>query len=354
LSQSHSGQSVLTNEHSGEIEWEIRPYKEGDRTAIVALINTVDAAYKLNEGTSEEELRIWHESPRSDPPRQIVVVTGPRVEGVPPDMLLGTGRVQYDDDEQGSERIYYLSMSIHPVVEGKGLERVIARRLVEIAHGYEREPNMPQFEKVTVKAYTREELGHIRALFDQMGLKQVRRFWVMERSLHDPIDEPPVIEGVHIRVCNHPEDNRCAMDAFNDSFADHYDFHTVPEEDWTHWISTPFMRHDLSWLAEEIERPGKIAGFCICGISEPQNKRKGVCEGWIELLGTTRAWRRKGLGRALLLHGLHSLRSAGMDTALLGVDSESLTGANRLYESVGFRIRSREAQYECGLSEIEV
>lgn|GEM_PF-184256 len=351
---SQSKQSILEDEHSSQLEWEIRPYQEGDRPAIVALINTVDAAYKLNEGTSEEEMRISHESPRSDPPRQVVVVMGPRVEGVPPDTLLGTGRLEYENDEQGSERIYYLSMTVHPAAEGRGLERVIARSLLNIAHGYEREPDMPQVGKVTVKAYTREELGHLRALFEQMGLKQVRRFWVMERSLHDPIDEPPIIEGVHIRGCNYPEDNRCAMEAFNDSFSDHYDFHPVLEDDWTHWISTPFMRHDLSWLAEEIEQPGKIAGFCMCGISEPQNKRRGVSEGWIELLGTTRTWRRKGLGRSLLLHGLHSLRSAGMDTALLGVDSESLTGANRLYESVGFRIRSREVQYECGLAEIEV
>ena len=52
-------------------------------------------------------------------------------------------------------------------------------------------------------------------------------------------------------------------------------------------------------------------------------------------------------------HGLHSLRQAGLDTALIGVDSESLTGANRLYESVGFRIRFREMQYESGLEELK-
>jgi ribosomal protein S18 acetylase RimI-like enzyme len=53
-----------------------------------------------------------------------------------------------------------------------------------------------------------------------------------------------------------------------------------------------------------------------------------------------------------LLHGLHTLRAAGLDTALLGVDAESLTGANRLYESVGFRTRTREVQYECELKDL--
>jgi ribosomal protein S18 acetylase RimI-like enzyme len=42
-----------------------------------------------------------------------------------------------------------------------------------------------------------------------------------------------------------------------------------------------------------------------------------------------------------------------MDTALLGVDSTSLTGANRLYESVGFRIRNREFGYAAPLDEVK-
>jgi ribosomal protein S18 acetylase RimI-like enzyme len=121
-------------------------------------------------------------------------------------------------------------------------------------------------------------------------------------------------------------------------------------------MGVPNTRIDLSWLAEHEGEgeEGKLAGFCIISISEDSNEMRGVCEGWIELLGTTGAWRRKGLGRALLLHGLHSLKSAGMDTAMLGVDSTSLTGANRLYESVGFRIRRRTLQYECGLDEVAI
>ena len=101
-------------------------------------------------------------------------------------------------------------------------------------------------------------------------------------------------------------------------------------------------------------KPGLIAGFCLCSLYDEENKRVGRREGWIGELGTIRGWRRKGLGRALLLHGLHSLKSEGLDTALLGVDSESLTGAQHLYESVGFRIRDRELQYERPLDEVDV
>jgi ribosomal protein S18 acetylase RimI-like enzyme len=43
-----------------------------------------------------------------------------------------------------------------------------------------------------------------------------------------------------------------------------------------------------------------------------------------------------GLGRAMLLAGLHRLKAAGVATAILGVDAENPSGALQLYESVGF------------------
>lgn len=354
MSYPHSGQGVLLEKSQGDVEWSIRAYREEDLPAIVALINAQDAAYKLDDPTSEAEMRVNNESPRSDPPRQVVVVDGPSVEGVPAGMFVGSGRVNYEEDEANKERIYYPRVVVHPAAEGMGLERAIASRLMEIVRGYESDPAMKPMEKVTIKAYLREELHPMRDLWESVGMKEVRQFWAMARPLHEPIDEPAPVEGVEIRPFRHPEDNVRANAAFNNSFSDHWDHHEVPQEDWDYWTGVPNTRVDLSWLAESEEEPGKIVGFCIISISEESNKKKSACEGWIELLGTTGDWRRKGLGRALLLHGLHSLKSAGMDIAMLGVDSTSLTGANRLYESVGFRIRSRDMQYECKLEEIAI
>ena len=175
----------------------------------------------------------------------------------------------------------------------------------------------------------------------------------MERSLEEPIAEPRAIEGVNVRAYRRPEDNAAALQAYNNSFVDHFEFHPFGQEMWDYMTGTPDLRLELSWLAEVEEQPGTIAGFCLCEIKDGDNKRTGRSEGWIALLGTVRGWRGKGLGRALLLHGLDSLKSAGVRTALLGVDSESLTGANRLYESVGFRVREHETLYKCALGEVK-
>jgi GNAT superfamily N-acetyltransferase len=63
--------------------------------------------------------------------------------------------------------------------------------------------------------------------------------------------------------------------------------------------------------------------------------------GWVRVLGVRRPWRRRGLGRALLLHAFSEFRRRGLVAAGLGVDTESETGAHRLYESVGMHTAAR-------------
>jgi len=72
-------------------------------------------------------------------------------------------------------------------------------------------------------------------------------------------------------------------------------------------------------------------------------------QGWIHLLGVRRAWRRRGVGEALLRRSFAVFRAAGLASAGLNVDAESLTGATRLYERVGMRVTRRNLTYELEL-----
>jgi mycothiol synthase len=337
-----------------KIEWQVRPFRDGDVRGMVALFNAIDDHYKLHESTTEEQFRSRLNAPRTDPERQILVVEGQAVEGVPANMPVGYGRVFYEEDEEANGRSYFLSVKVHQAAEGLGLERELAGRLMEIVRGYESDPAMTPRQSTMVKAWALEPSANMRSLWPEIGLAEVRQFWTMARPLDQPIDEPALVEGVDIRTYRRPEDNEEARKAFNDSFSDHWDHHPTPPEDWEFWTAQPDTRPELSWLAEIDEHPGTFAGFCIISMNSEDNQKRGVQEGWIELLGTTRGWRRVGLGRALLLNGLRSLEGAGMETALLGVDSLSPTGANRLYESVGFRIRMREFGYAAPLEQVKV
>ena len=60
--------------------------------------------------------------------------------------------------------------------------------------------------------------------------------------------------------------------------------------------------------------------------------------GFIATLGVRPAWRRRGLGLALLHESFRRFAERGETTAALGVDSENPTGAAHLYERAGMRV----------------
>jgi mycothiol synthase len=60
--------------------------------------------------------------------------------------------------------------------------------------------------------------------------------------------------------------------------------------------------------------------------------------GHITSLGVRPAWRKRGLGEALLREAFRELHARGLRKVQLGVDAENQTGALRLYERVGMRV----------------
>jgi len=79
---------------------------------------------------------------------------------------------------------------------------------------------------------------------------------------------------------------------------------------------------------------GEVAAFCTAWL----DRESGVAE--LEPVGTVPAYRKRGLGRALLAEASNRLRLLGCRTLTVNSWSESL-GANRLYEAAGLRARAR-------------
>ncbi|HUP27911.1 MAG TPA: GNAT family N-acetyltransferase, partial [Chloroflexia bacterium] len=311
------------------------------------------AADGIDSVFTELDLRMRLSAPKLDVSRHVIVADSPPAEGVPAGTVAGFGMVIPSDDLAHDRRTYMVNLYTHPAVATSGLDRTLMRKLVEIARENEEREETNRVGVVRLKAIPYEKQASLRALLQSCGMQEVRQFWLMHRALDEPIDEPQDVEGVIIRPYRRPEDNKPGVAAYNNSFIDHFDFHVETEAEWEFKANTPFFKPELSRIAE-VEGTGEIAGFCICAVFDHENQATGRLQGWISLLGTTRSWRGKGLGRSLLLHGLQALKGAGLQTAVLGVDTESLTGANRLYESAGFHVHERTMHYECLLSEVAV
>lgn len=79
-----------------------------------------------------------------------------------------------------------------------------------------------------------------------------------------------------------------------------------------HWLQESSYRSDLDLLA--VTGDDSFVAQCYCYINLENNARTGRNEGNVGILGVRRGFRKIGLGRAMLLSGLHRLKQAGVDT----------------------------------------
>ena len=321
-------------------EVRIRNYRESDLEPLVELINAADAVDQLEWGTSLQELRERFDSPTLKPSENVFVA---QAGG----QVVGYTRLRLEKGEADS--VFQAGGVVHPDWRRRG----IGRRLLQRTHQRAQEQLGEVVSKtVYFDAHCESgEAGRI-ALFESFGMRPARYFLEMAYVPLEDISEPQFPPGVTVRTWVRGQDDEATLAVFNEAFApvvrtyrtncDHWDFIPEPLEEWLHWAALPRFRPGLKLLAVAGE---EIAGLCLCDVNKEHIARIGRKEGWVDILGVRRAYRHQGLGRALLLAGLHVLKEAGMESATLGVDAESLTGATRLYESVGFVERRRYILY---------
>jgi Acetyltransferase (GNAT) family. len=184
------------------------------------------------------------------------------------------------------------------------------------------------------------ETGHV-ALLAVAGFEPARHFFLMRRHGLGDIPDTPLPDGLEIRPVS--EDQwRTILEAENEAFRDHWGQREQGESTYT----TTFGRAELDTSLWVVAWDGdQVAGVVQNWILPEENDRLGVKRGWLEHISVRRPWRRRGLARAITAASLIKLREAGLDEAMLGVDSENPNGALGLYEGLGFIAQSRAAAY---------
>jgi ribosomal protein S18 acetylase RimI-like enzyme len=177
------------------------------------------------------------------------------------------------------------------------------------------------------------------AVYPAAGGRMIRRFYRMAITLPDDwaVEVPALDDDVEIRGVSSDEADLRAMHAVVDvAFLDHFAGEPEPYEEWAkHTLTGSTADLSLWWLATVDGEPA--AG--LYAVEFP-------VAGYVDTLGTLRAYRGRGLGRALLLTAFAEFHRRGFRKVVLGVDSESPTGALRLYESVGMRAEHEGWRYE--------
>jgi ribosomal protein S18 acetylase RimI-like enzyme len=152
--------------------------------------------------------------------------------------------------------------------------------------------------------------------------------------------EPVIPDRIEIRTYRHPDDEQAVYDVVQETFADHWDFHAEPIEQWREFtVKWRNFDPDLWLVAWDGDQ---VAG---ASLNYPE-RADDPGHGFVGTLGVRRPWRRRGIGEALLRRAFAVLHARGLRKVRLSVDADNTTGATRLYERVGMSVLRQSNTWE--------
>jgi len=306
--------------------------RPADDAVIADLVNAGNVADGIPHRLGADQVRNWLDNPsRLDLEQDLLIA---EVDGT----AVAYAEGGWEQDNDGG-RDYAVWGQVHPDWRRRGLGTALLRwveerqRVVAATHpaGIERRLESWAHEK---------ELGRI-ALLEANGYQVARYDYEMERPNLDDIPGLPLPDGIELRPARE-EHLRGIWETEVEVFRDHWGSVDDTEASFQRKRDDP--RRDMSlWV---VAWDGdQIAGQVLNRIDRETNEKLGLKRGWVNSVGVRRAWRRRGLGRALVAESLRVLRQRGMTTAGLGVDAENGTGALGIYEAVGFSVAATERVY---------
>jgi mycothiol synthase len=181
---------------------------------------------------------------------------------------------------------------------------------------------------LTLNTRTYVDIPGSETLFRLRGYQEVRRFYLMSMPLREFEITP--LPGIVLRTFR-PDDLPALVEADNAIFADHWGSYQRTLAGWKRDMMETRPYDPSLWV---IACAGdQIVGECLCHLS----REFGPADGWVSVVGVRKEWRGRGIGRAVLVQGLHTLRKSGFVTGSLHVDAEN-TPAVTLYRDVGMEV----------------
>ena len=290
----------------------IRTYRPSDSKAVVDLINRCHEEDQIGFRISADSFQAISGEGHVDPESHyFLAVVRAQLAGF--SML---------SRELGTRTI--LHMWVHP--EFRGSE--IGQRMV--LHSARQASLFPEpLLDIPVKSTEKNKLG----LMQHLGYHYERTWWRMRVELRSPVPKAVLPPEFTTRTFVVERDGRALSDLVNAAFSEHWGEGMYTMEELEHDLSLPWFDPKLLVLAET---EGQMVGYVWSWINPDTIALTGDARGTISDLGIIAAYRRRGLGRALLLRALADLQTRGMTAAELDMDGPN-ANAKRLYESVGFR-----------------
>ena len=299
---------------------------DGDAVALAEFLATVNIADGFNQVLTPDELRSeWRETPGFVPSRDALILEDAAgiVAHVSVDAQVRSGKVIHSIE--GWVRHDRRRQSI-----GRALLRWAERHSAWRAEtGATPAPELPHFLGFGVL----DSIPGAMAFAAATDYRPIRFGFQMRRWLADPIPDIALPDGIEMRPVRE-EEHRRIFDADVEAFRDHWEPRERTEDDFVALFTFPSLDTSLwrvAWDGDE------VAGSVMNSIFAEENARTGDKLGWLEHVSVRKAWRGRGVAKALIAASMRVHRDHGLEYAALGVDAENPTGALALYEGLGFR-----------------
>ena len=306
-----------------------RPATVDDIDAVHAAVAASDRVDHPTWVTPREEIADIFELSHVDAARDTLLAIAPDGAVV----AMGWAMVHPTQD---AELHAYLQGTVHPDWRRKGIGTELIGWLY--ARAIELLADTGSTAEAAIYQYVDEGNTDAATLGERLGLRTERWFTSMQRDLADPIEEPPAADGVEL-IAYTADRSGAVLAARNDAFRDHWGSLPSTPERWGQFVDGPFLRPDLSTLALV---DGRVVAFCMASVNEEDWAALGAPNTYIDLIGVVRDSRGRGLAPAVIARTLQAAKAAGLEQAVLDVDTASKTGAHRLYERLGFRPTQRQ------------
>jgi mycothiol synthase len=301
----------------------MRAATEDDIPAILTLFRDFDTAV-IGEAEPLTRDAILGDWSNLDPSRDTWLVLAP--DG----LLAGYAKLT----DYGAGR-FFADGYVHPTQQGRGIGSTLVEATEERAATLI--STQPAEIRLVLVNHVSADSTPACALLEARGYTFARVYFRMHITQQRQPPAPAWPANISVRGCDGSQaDILRAYETVEEGFIDHWEHIPRSFEQWQQHMFSESVDPSLWFLAQEGDH---VAGAALCKLREDGSGR-------VNELVVLRPWRKQGLGLALLHHAFAVFYERGVRKVGLGVDGQSLTGAQRLYERAGMHIASRLARYE--------
>ncbi|MSP14787.1 MAG: GNAT family N-acetyltransferase [Chloroflexi bacterium] len=239
------------------------------------------------------------------------------------------------DERLAQEGRAFLKGCVHPAFRRRGLGGLLIQWMESRAQQVWQTHSAPLPLMLRIDFYDRG--ADAIALFERMGYHLAMAEDEMRRDLTQPIPAGQLPPGMALQIWT-PQRAGQFFQVYQDAFRSRPGFPGWTQEVWVQaFTGYDEFRPDLSMLLLD---GAQDVAYAVCSVEEGA--------GWIVQTGVRPAYRKRGLGGALLAETMRRFRAAGQEVAALSVNVNNPQAAS-VYHRLGFEYTRRYSSYRKAL-----